>query len=393
MKEELKIGLSTKLDEIAHEIKLYDFENSNDLGYIGGLSGIMSFLFDYGRFKNDEECIELGVSYIHTIAEKFGKIEPHGHFYMSLAGFGTQLEYLKEKEIVDAVDVLHPHNKTLANIMLHLLKHNNWDLLHGAIGISLYLFKQLNNKYVRDSLEQMVDWFHQNLTKDPKGYKWDCLDLRYSINVFNLGLAHGMPCIMVFFVKCIEHNINKELATDLLNNLVSFFLSNKTHDKDFVYRNTVDGDDTGPRLAWCYGDLGVVIALNIVHELQGGLQQELDELVDSIVTRRTPENSGIVDGSFCHGTAGVLYIYKYLQTKNFTQITQDDLSFWARKSLEIANNPEGVAGFGKFVMSEDRSLNRYEKDYGILTGIAGIGNIFMSILNDDLSWSENLLIY
>jgi len=392
----LKNKISAKLDEIAEAVLSYDHKESLSISYLGGLSGVLPFLFDYGHYKNDERFTDLAENYIYDMV---GNLESNNvsHLYSSgIAGFAWVLEWLAEQEYVEKLEVLHPFDTILCNHMLRDMSQNNWDALHGAIGVSFYLFKRIENPEVKTALENLVLKMEEKSEKSENGTKWQNLDYTTKAVVYNFGLAHGMPSIMIFLAKCVELNIHKDKSKAMLMDLIRYFKEQKSKnaDHEFIYPNTEEGHDTGPRLAWCYGDLGITVAFQYVNEIVGGLDDELAALIKDLLTRRNLKASRINDAGFCHGASSVAHIYQYLMLKGHKQIKVEDIEYWLESSLALAVHPDGFGGYKAYMPSqEDKNKDPWEKDIGLLTGSVGIASVYLSILNDNLSWSKGLMLF
>ena len=84
--------------------------------------------------------------------------------------------------------------------------------------------------------------------------------------VYNLSLSHGMASIVAILSKILARGINKEKTEKLLRGVINYILSNQFDIKNSLsyFPNSISLEgDKGPqsRLAWCYGDLGVSLAL------------------------------------------------------------------------------------------------------------------------------------
>src|SRR5438093_719443 len=67
------------------------------------------------------------------------------------------------------------------------------------------------------------------------------------------------------------------------------------------------------RVAWCYGDLGIAVALFLAARCvnESSWQNEALALARN-VAGRPPEQSGVKDCGLCHGAAGVGHLFNRL---------------------------------------------------------------------------------
>src|SRR5699024_10935192 len=93
-------------------------------------------------------------------------------------------------------------------------------------------------------------------------------------------------------------------------------------------------EQIGSRLAWCYGDLGIGMALYITarHLNNTDIERKSIDILGSTISRRTQDITGVVDACFCHGTCGIGHIYNRLY--NYTNISmfKDASIYWFNKT-------------------------------------------------------------
>lgn len=392
---ELSLLVEKKTHEIANTILEFDYKNYSSVGLLGGLSGVIPFLFEYGNFYDKKEFIELAESYIYDVVEKIQN--PHIPVGLSfsggLSGFGYVLEDLVEKNHIEKNEILINYDEHFCNALLNDLKENKWDALHGAIGISFYLFKRVNSSAtVKKTLEDLVDWLQDNCDQDQDGIKWFTHLNPDGVKQYNLGLAHGIPSILFFLCLCIKHEIKVSKSREILDSALSFFLSNKLKDGESLFPNEQDGGDRGPRLAWCYGDLGIATTILHINNTIGGFDELLDELVISLKSRKDPNKSSIRDAGFCHGTAGTIHILHFLKSNGCQEISTADIEHWIRILLVAAEKNKEINYAGFSVLTGNKGSEVLRKEIGLLTGIAGIGNTLLSLSTGDTSWSKVLMV-
>jgi mannosyltransferase OCH1-like enzyme len=90
--------------------------------------------------------------------------------------------------------------------------------------------------------------------------------------MYNLGLAHGIPALIMFFSKLKEQKISHPLLDILLNKSINYILSTeqniKTVGSHFCMNIPVDTKiNELSRIGWCYGDLGMPLIPKIIHQI------------------------------------------------------------------------------------------------------------------------------
>ncbi len=384
-----------KLEEIADAILNHDYAELNDIGLLGGVSGVMLFLFHYGQYTQEEKYFDKGVELLYKSMDIINEGKAVSNFSYGISGFGWVLEYLAEKGFIDKIDVLHNLDESLCELMSSYTKNDNWDALHGGIGIAWYLFYRLENVKVRQAMEAMVEILATLAIKDKNGIKWRSHNPLTGESSFNFGLAHGMPSILIFLKKCIDNHINVELATQLLKDNLQFILSQKLSSPQYNrYPLSIKTGQPkeGPRMAWCYGDIGMLLAFTQVNQILGTLDVEIKTIAKSCIPRRNLRQTNINDAGVCHGTASVLHPFQVLQDSPLlkTIITDEDIDYWLLQTLQIGNKTDGIAGYLHLTVKED--IKSWVKEIGLLGGVAGIGLSLLSYINDDKSWSKCLMM-
>ena len=176
----LKKRLENKLGEIADFLLQHEDDNK-EIGALAGISGNALFHFYYGNHKDDERHIEKGTE---IITEVFNRIE-NGYTYSTfcdgIAGACWVLELLKQEQFIELEEdiITEDVDNYLYEKMRKFIADNNFDFLHGAIGIGYYFLKRyqnnprpkLNNRYEQYLLE-LLDAISQHAIRDKNKIRW-----------------------------------------------------------------------------------------------------------------------------------------------------------------------------------------------------------------------------
>ena len=145
------------------------------------------------------------------------------------------------------------------------------------------------------------------------------------------------------------------------------------------------------RLAWCYGDLGISVALWHASQALGRKDWE-QEAIDTILhasKRRGLVENGVVDAGLCHGTAGIAHIFNRMHGYTGLEELKEASNYWFAETLKMARFEDGLAGFKAWQGNERGWVN----EPGLLEGIAGIGLALISAVSDiEPAWDECLLL-
>lgn len=184
---------------------------------------------------------------------------------------------------------------------------------------------QGGNKYV-EYINTVIPLVLEQLTTDEQGTRYK--DNLLGKKDYNLSLAHGLSGLLHVLIKClpfVEHKEELRGAIDRgLKYITKFATPDKKPGRRSIYPFSIDIESGelafGNRLAWCYGDLNQLMllelykktySLNIYDDLIADLKQSLPQ--------RDDFHEDLIDHSqFCHGTAGIACVYRYL-----LKLTQD----------------------------------------------------------------------
>lgn len=231
------------------------------------------------------------------------------------------LRLLAKEGIVDVDDideVLEDIDKLNVAFLGRELEIGNIDYLHGAIGMAHYL---LYFGIEKESVaEAVVRTLKASAEEDSSGrIRWKKATYTGGSereNVYNLGLSHGMAAI-VYLLAEIYETTNNEEALRLLKGSVKYF--SEIFDKNsmlpysfpsWIPIEPVDPSKIRPggRLAWCYGDVGV--SFGLLKAARVLKDDSLYAMAIKTLEKTLDYGTPIMDWCFCHGAAGLYYMYK-----------------------------------------------------------------------------------
>lgn len=322
-------------------------------------------------------------------------------FCSGLAGFGWYLTYLIENEVIDykdVEDIVLEIDTLMYKSTIDFFKNNNHDFLHGGLGCAYYLINRAKyNPNVKNDLNDIINNLLDISHLTEKGYRYwnESSFIKDKTNMVNLGLAHGQASKIVFFSKIFESKLFDEVfIKEILLSAVDYLLSYKRDNSCMaLFPNYAeDNPDKFYRLSWCYSDLGISIALwQAGLALQDkGIKQEAVEICLHTTKRKTPKETGVVDAGICHGTAGIAHIYNrmYRSTKKIE--FKEATNYWINETLKMSKFSDGLAGYKTYRTPE---FGGWQNRYGLLDGIAGIGLVLKSYVDDDEpTWDSCLLL-
>lgn len=360
--------------EIAH--KIISKEDFNNYGLLTGYIGEMIFLYEYANMVDNTF-----VKKVNLYIDKFYSDIEQGILLSSysrgISGACLGIAYLNKKNSLSFV--AKNIDEYLASEIHINLNNNDFDFLHGAIGIGFYFiekFKENESKIAKDALEKILN--HLNDKKIVKGQNkitW----LNFN-NVSDISISHGVSSIIIFLIKLIEINFPfKENLVNLLERATSYIISQQIDVKIYnsYYPYTSNEDKIkGSRLAWCYGDLGVCMALLKSSEffLNWQLQKSTLNILRYNTSRKDLKKNFVEDSAICHGTSGIGLIYSILYKKYKIKEFGDCEKFWVKKTIDLYNGESN-------------------NDLSLLEGLSGTGLFLLnSYFNTETKWSKFFLI-
>jgi lantibiotic modifying enzyme len=387
-----------KIEEIADCL-----EQSTDLdiGLLTGEPGRCLFQFVAHSLTDNQKKYPEVIKKLEAI---FDKIEANSYIIDThcggLAGLGWLVEFASEQGFLkaDTNEVLEFADQYLDYKLKVYLHRNNWDFLHGATGLGFYFLKRHKHKPQTAAIKNLIDFLSTTGSRtDKQGIKWlSVIDRKTNEKGYNISLSHGMASIVVFLTKVYSQQLFIEETSDLLNGAVSYILAQEVDVHRYgayfpVFSLESDKSPRKSRLAWCYGDLGIAMAV-----YQAGRILQRKDWTDKAVSillyaagnRRDLEKEAVMDAGLCHGTAGIGHIFYRMWWNTRLPEFKEAADYWFNETLTMAKFEDGLAGYKTYHREEG-----WAKEYGLLEGVSGIGLAMLSYMTDtEPTWDECLLL-
>lgn len=397
--------LENKTKEIVDVVFNHDF---NSLSLLSGNTGSLFLLSYYAEFTKNEKYLEKVEEIIMDIYSKIQNGEYYINFSYSngLTGFLWAINNLNESGHID-IDLKEYFEDIIPLIydfMFEKMEKGDFDFLHGALGPAGFL---LDTMSVFPNNLPIIKEFNGLLLS--KGIYNDKLDTLYYTSkvikseneyeeVINLSLSHGMAAIINYLTRCLAiSEIKSNEIEQALRRIVKFYKihQNPIKEKESCFPSWVKLENHKPfnsRLAWCYGDLGVGLALYNAGEVLSeiSLKEYALTILKHSISRIEPSEENVVEGNFCHGSSGLAETYRSIY-----QITNDAdflkaSQYWLKVTLDLATHEDGYAGYKTY-----HGLKKeYHKDCSLLEGASGIAVVFLeTLLQKPLPWKKALMLY
>ncbi|NMR33765.1 lanthionine synthetase C family protein [Chryseobacterium aquaticum] len=373
-------------------------------GLLGDIGGLSLFSFYYGRIFNDIDSLDRGEELTDNIIVNIKNSLRDGNFRYSngVTGFASLLKFLNKESFVEfeANDVLSDLDEIIFNYAIQELDKGNYDFLHGAMGVLHYFL--IDAEKLNDFAKKIISKLHSIVEFTPEAMMyWSFFDVNdpyYKLEKsINLGLAHGQPAIVSVLSKAYKLAPNDIILKGLIENATKTIINYKYQDnRSSLYPSIqpiLQNNDyyKGSRMGWCYGDLGIALALWEVGEALADnyFKSEALECIKKSALRKDLQEGSVIDAAICHGSAGIMYIFnKFSQLSNDCKY-QDEINYWKEISVNLLNTNKSQLLTGHCAWSRD---TQYYNDFGLLQGISGVGLSFLSFVNPEIKWGEFLLM-
>ncbi|MCD7938422.1 MAG: lanthionine synthetase C family protein [Tannerellaceae bacterium] len=380
--EEIVRVILTRTGLWMHSLSLYD-----------GSSGVILFLLYYNQFvsRKYEPQIE---EYIDQFVEKLSIYTGKYTYCDGLSGILYVLSFLREKNMldIDLSDTEPIFETTMYTCIQMDMEKSYFDFMHGVVGGGLYFLKMNREEPVKG----ILDFLYATAGKQNGPiYKWASQQYHPEDKIrYSIALSHGCSGIALFLSRILRNEqirVDKNRCADLLTGCVQYLLSQKFKEPAVsVFPAEFLEDPIPSRLAWCYGDLGVALAVYYAGKALNRTDwiEEGTGILRATTKRIRPEETLVNDAGICHGAAGIAMIYNrmYIETGEecFLQATE----YWINQTLQFDVHADGLAGY-KTHFNKKRKVN----DCSLLTGITGIGLVLLSyVKRDRQEWDELFLL-
>ena len=386
--------------DVIYNIVAKQISYIDDVSLYSGRSGLCLFLFYYSLYKKKHISLYDKINFIIEHVVESVNLQ---HSITVYSEIGWLILHLNKNNNlnIDADELFQFLDSDLYPFLEKLMLNNKYDCLNGSISIGLYYYQRYINgcDKCKIYIESLVDLLYKNSIISNGLIKWESeIDFDTHKRGINLGIAHGVPGIILFLIKVHNVKIKLEETKSLIIGAFKYMLSMKRDLKYFKsqFGGTYVSDeayDNETRLGWCYGDISVGFALYKatleIEELYPYQNQIIDILLHTTKRMQITQHT---DACICHGTAGIAHIYNKLY--QYTDIIQfRDLSlFWYEKTIEIAKNDNGFAGYKTTIFDVDSGIE-YMYNLSFLLGISGIGlSLISAVSSIEPSWDECLLL-
>ena len=317
------------------------------------------------------------------------------------AGLGWCVAHLVEDETAELVC------RRIDEVLLRLLAdwRGPYDLVGGLVGFGVYALARGEPGHalavrVREELSRRARRLGDGLAwHTPPGELTPGQQRDAPDGVWNLGLAHGVPGVIALLARYVTAGVDVERARELLDGAVAFVLAAEAARDDGRYPAWQVGGPEGPdrqqphraraRLAWCYNDLGVAIALLSAALATDTPRWRAEALaLARACARRSVGDASIVDAPLCHGAFGAAHLFNRLAHATGEAIFTAAAERWLDHGIGMREE-RPIAGFPTFAPQEQA----WTVDAAMVSGASGIALTLHSMITEvEPAWDRMMLV-
>jgi len=294
-----------------------------------------------------------------------------------------------------------------ASLLAHLEVLPAWvsnDLLAGLAGYGAYALARLGRPLGRQCAEAVIAALEARAIFGADGCTWFSAPEQLSEDErrlspagrFDLGMAHGNAGIISFLACAYHAGIERRATGELLEKAIDWLVRQALPPlaASRYPGLIVSGRESTPsRLAWCYGDLGISVAL-LNAARRTGMDAWRREALDTGLkaSLRRQEGAGVSGSGLCHGSAGVAYLFLLLaQASGEARLTRAS-NIWLEVTLAQRQRNGGLGGFVDPEIAPRGNL-AWPLKPGFLCGAAGIALTLLTVSGRiDTGWDRFLLV-
>src|SRR3954454_4543505 len=310
-------------------------------------------------------------------------------------GVAWTIAHLADSTAPGAVD------EALTDMLRRDAWRGTYDLVGGLVGMGIYALERAPQG--TELLELVVARLRDRAERDNGSATWFTPQSELHVSVqprvphgyYNLGMAHGVPGVVAVLAAALDAGV--EEAGPLLDATVNWIASETLEGGPSLWPFYVgDGVEVGPsRLAWCYGDPGVTVALLGAGAARG--REDWIELAGRAIDKmhaRAYETAGVTGASLCHGTAGLAHLCARLHTATGRPELADMARHWTAETLALRTYDEGdLGGYSVWDPLDPDEVGGDVQGPGFLAGIAGVALALAAGASDrPPDWDRSLLV-
>lgn len=370
-----------------------------------GDAGLALFFAYLSEVDLDGNAAELALSFLDKALSALESMALPPGLYSGFTGVAWTLEHLKSRLFLAEPEDESPNlqiDDALIRWLSRPLRLGEYDLIAGLVGFGVYALEALPRPTARDCLGMILQRLGEIAEPTARGTTWftppELVGIHqrtlYSEGYYNLGIAHGVPGVIAFLGEAGSRGVGDIKVEGRLEEAVKWATAHElgaSAESRFPYWLARGKEPQPARLAWCYGDPGVAVALLLAARAARRPDWEETALrIARFAAQRLPETAKVVDAGLCHGAAGLGHLFNRLFQATKDPLLADAARAWFCRTLAMRRPGEGLAGYLAYDGTPGDFGWRPER--GFLTGAAGIGLALLGAISTvEPEWDRVLL--
>jgi hypothetical protein len=279
-----------------------------------------------------------------------------------------------------------------------------YDLVDGLVGLGVYALERIARPSAVTILELVIGHLAAMAEDQSPGVawrsrpEWSAATSSTSALRWNLGVAHGVPGVIALLGYAVAAKVGARQARQLLDGAVTWLLAQELSPGSggrFSNARARRGSRALPaRLAWCYGDPGVAVALLVAARAAREPAWERAALrIALAAAARAEDDSGVVDAGLCHGAAGLGHLFHrlYLATRE-RRLSAASVA-WLTRAVRMRTKKGGFAGYFSYTLGPEGKMT-WSASPAFLEGCAGTALALSAAVKPslDLGWDRAFLL-
>lgn len=401
---ELAEAAQQAVQAIAHALQPAAIDNTN-LSLGDGAVGIALFYAYLAQITENETHTAAALQYLNQAVEGIATTPLPHSLYSGVAGLAWTLLHLQGRLLEADPDLV---DATIDVTLLAAVSQAPWpydyDLISGLLGLGVYFIERLPAPSAVAGLTHLVTRLQEHAITQPDGITWwtdPCWlsaegRAQLPTGCYDLGIAHGIAGVIALLSHLCALDCATAQARPLLDGAVAWLLAQQlpaTAPSRFPTWVQPDGARPPSRLAWCYGDLGIAVALLRAARL---VKEPVWEAAACDLAQATAQRAqaqeDVQDTGLCHGFASIAHLFNRLYQATGDERFAEVARLWFTRTLAQRHPHQGIAGFLALAPTSTTKLE-WVADPGLLTGVAGIGLALLAALYPlPPAWDQLMLI-
>ncbi len=276
--------------------------------------------------KSGGEKVEKQMAKFCQASLAYGKVFPNPiSLYGGLVGYLWLHQYIYGKKGQRSKVYKQTKKEVVGQVNSIKAKEVPYDLVDGWVGTGIFFLSEGPRKN-KNNLEKIIKKIISYKTTTSIGEHY--LTIKPGGPRIDLGLAHGLSGLLLFFSLCYKYKIEPKTCRREAENIV--LLMNriyKINGRAMPSYFPINEDSLNRRVAWCYGDLSYGFALTAAGR-RFARQSWIKEGKAIFYTSAKKYISESNTPYLCHGSAGIVQMCSRMRELVPGRLAEETLSIW-----------------------------------------------------------------